>query len=530
MFCEKCGHKIQEGEVFCSNCGAKLTVQPKTEPEPPKAPPVQETPAQQPPVMETPAQQPPIMEAAAAMPTGDDRYRQIIGSNSDYYLQQFADIRAGGKGRINWASFFLTLYHAAYRGVWKDWVKAIIIPFAVMAVSSLLAGLLWGSQFLVALILLVVAAGAEIGWIVCSILFAVRFNRVYFEHVETKIAQNDFTPDCSGGHVVLSIIAYMAAMGILSGALSATWAGGLFIGLAQLAGDSSSWADEMPDTDDELEADTAPTVNVADYAGYWMVDKYNSTAENFVGVELVGDETALGLTANASWSGSKYITTIDKIALTLNDLNMEANGSYKDNHGNSGTVTVDFEDGEVYLTITAAGGDHGMAMTHEHCSKDPYGASREYKVAEQETTQAQTQTQTQTQVQAPPQNQPQQASRPVVVDDPSDTLYNYVYSLNDAINAGTFSYVAPTLLHGSNVYKEQQTLVSKLYKQGIKENVISVEVSSQKTSGNTATVVSKELIGVTYGDGSYKEIPQSYAYHMQLQSDGSWLIDSMTEQ
>ncbi len=518
MFCEKCGHKAEEGEVFCSNCGAKLPESPKTEPEPPKAPPVQQAPAQQPPVMET----------AAAMPTGDDRYRQIIGNNSDYYLQQFADIRAGGKGRINWASFFLTLYHAAYRGVWKDWVKAIIIPFAVMAVASLLAGLLWGSQFLVALVLLVVAAGAEIWWIVSNILFAVHFNRVYFDHVEAKIAQNDFTPDCSGGHVVLSVIAYLAAMGILSGALSATWAGGLFIGLAQLAGDDTSWADEMPDTDDELEIDTAPTVSVADYAGYWLVDKYNSTAENFVGVELVGDETALGLTANASWDNSKYITTIDKIALTLNDTNTQANGSYKDNHGNSGTVTVDFEDGEVYLTVTAAGGDHGMAMTHEHCSKDPYGASREYKVAQQETAQAQTQTQTQ--VQAPPQNQPQQAAQPTVVADPSDTLYDYVYSLNEAINAGNFSYVAPTLLHGSNVYKEQQTLVSKLYKQGIKENVISVEVSSQKISGNTATVVSSELIGVTYNDGSYKEIPQSYAYHMQLQSDGSWLIDSMSEQ
>ena len=80
------------------------------------------------------------------------------------------------------------------------------------------------------------------------------------------------------------------------------------------------------------------------------------------------------------------------------------------------------------------------------------------------------------------------------------------------------------------VYPRNNVTHDVLYKQGIKENVISVAVSSQKTSGNTATVVSTELIGVTYKDGSYKEIPQSYAYHMQLQSDGTWLIDTMTEQ
>ena len=33
--------------------------------------------------------------------TEDGMCRQIIGSNSDYYLEQFVDIQAGGKGRIN---------------------------------------------------------------------------------------------------------------------------------------------------------------------------------------------------------------------------------------------------------------------------------------------------------------------------------------------------------------------------------------------------------------------------------------------
>lgn len=509
MFCEKCGHKIAEGEVFCSNCGAQVVQQ---EPEPP----VQEVPVQQP-------------------LTEDGMCRQIIGSNSDYYLEQFVDIKAGGKGRINWASFFLTLYHAAYRGVWVNWLKAMAGPIILFVVCVLVSGFIWGSQLLVAAVLLAVALGASIWGLVSSILLAVRFNRVYFDHVQEKIEQNNLKPDCSGGRVALSVLAYIVAAAIFGGAVRASWASGFLIGLAQLFGNESAWTDTLPeddmDAEEELPEETAEPVYVADYAGYWMADRYNSEVETFIGFELVGDETAFGMTANASWDNSKYITTIDKLSLTLNDDNTQATGAYKDSHGNSGDVTVDFEDGDVYLTITAAGGDHGMAMTREHCTKDPFGASREYKVAQQETQpQANTQTQQQTQTQAPAQTQPQQAAQPVTVADPSDTLYSYVYGLNDAINAGTFSYVASTLLHGSSAYKEQQALVSKLYKQGIKENVISVEVSSQKTSGNTATVVSTELIGVTYKDGSYKEIPQSYAYHMQLQSDGTWLIDTMTEQ
>ena len=111
--------------------------------------------------------------------------------------------------------------------------------------------------------------------------------------------------------------------------------------------------------------------------------------------------------------------------------------------------------------------------------------------------------------------------------DPAETLYQYVYDLTDAINAGNFSCVAPTLLHGSTIYTDQKTLVSKLHEQGITETVISVEATEQKVSGGVATVVSNERIGVTYGDGSYKEIVQSFAYHMKLQSDGTWLIDSM---
>ena len=488
MFCEKCGHKMEDGDLFCTNCGARQTV---------SAPEMQ--------------QEPPI-----ALPlSGENGYCRIIGRHIDYYLAQFEEIRAGGKGRINWASFFLTVLHAAYRGVWKDWLKAVAVPMVLTVVGILLAGLVWGIQWIAAAALMIVAGIGNIWWIVAGILFACRFNRVYFAHVENKMEQGDMTPDPSGGRVVLAIVAYAVVSTLCSGAVRAAWASGFLLGWEQFAGNSTFTAEEQPPQEQEEQ----PAFCAQEYIGYWLVDSYSGSGKDFIGLQLAGDDTVLGVTVNAAWDQNACITTIDKIPLTLNEDRTQAVGSYRDNRGNSGSVTLDFAEDGLYLTVTASGGDHGITLTREHCSGDAFGAQREYREVKPEPA---PQTQTTPQTQTPP-SEPAEKT----VADPAETLYQYVYDLTDEINAGNFSYVAPTLLHGSTIYTDQKTLVSKLHEQGITETVISVEATEQKVSGGVATVVSNERIGVTYGDGSYKEIVQSFAYHMKLQSDGTWLIDSM---
>ncbi len=57
MFCTECGSKLEEGTVFCPNCGANLSQnQPKAAPQPDT--PVQQEPVQQTPVYQTPQYQP----------------------------------------------------------------------------------------------------------------------------------------------------------------------------------------------------------------------------------------------------------------------------------------------------------------------------------------------------------------------------------------------------------------------------------------------------------------------------------------
>ena len=57
----------------------------------------------------------------------------------------------------------------------------------------------------------------------------------------------------------------------------------------------------------------------------------------------------------------------------------QAGGYYQDDRGNDGNIVLDFENGELYLTVTCrSGGDWAMTMEHEHCTLDPNGVQEEY--------------------------------------------------------------------------------------------------------------------------------------------------------
>lgn len=264
MFCDKCGKELAPGSIFCPNCGAKqLEEEPSAE---------MSASSSVSPVREAPSSQPSNQQSAECTTsskhvTDESVYRKIICNNADYYLSQFQNIPYGEKNKMNWASFFLSLYHAAYRGVWREWLRAVMWPLLIAIGSGLIASATIGYYPGVAIFFVVIAICGGIWWIIANILFAKNFNRVYLEHVEKKIAQQDFTPDPSGGRVIASIFAYVAGytmVGIIIGALSV---GSLMAGSDDSTYDETdSYTDYAPsdDVDNSASAeipDTAPENN-----------------------------------------------------------------------------------------------------------------------------------------------------------------------------------------------------------------------------------------------------------------------------
>ena len=64
------------------------------------------------------------------------------------------------------------------------------------------------------------------------------------------------------------------------------------------------------------------------------------------------------------------MTKIGTTSLDMNEANTQAYGTYCDNLSNTGTVVLDFENGELYLTLVG-NADHAwdISMQHEHCSR-----------------------------------------------------------------------------------------------------------------------------------------------------------------
>ena len=391
MFCDKCGKELEPGSIFCPNCGAKQpenTAAPKA-PESESQPIQQKTPAAEPaPAQKAPPEpqktvEEPIQSLTpqSASPNNDTAYRTIIAKNADYYLPQFQDIAHGGKGKLNWASFFLTLYHAAYRGVWREWLRAVMWPLILDAVCALLACVLIGSHPDAAFAFVLVAACGGIWWIVANILFAKRFNRVYKAHVEQKIAQHNITPDPSGKRVVWAVLAYFTIYIITSMIVGALSVGSLMAGVDDSAYDDTDTNDssayDVPEDNDKDTSSVPDTsgsttgTNVYDYLGYWRVDRYNSYLDGFIGFNLESNNDILCFSAQAVWNQGDRVTTIDTVSLDMNYDGTQAGGYYQDDRGNDGNIVLDFENGELYLTVTCrSGGNWAMTMEHEHCTKD----------------------------------------------------------------------------------------------------------------------------------------------------------------
>ena len=298
MYCHFCGKPLPENAAFCPHCGKALEEPTPTQKETHDTPPSPGTaaPTQVPPASDRPAAEPKCGQAGAtgsqegSHPTDEE----LIGRNVPYYLTQFAKLRQGEKASFNWAAFFLTFYHAAYRGPWKSWFSFMKIPLI-----GLIAGAVLGTVGALSVQLGVIAASSVvllvfcILWFVWMIRYGFAFNRLYLAYVEKQrqAAQPKLGP--SGKRLGIAI-AIVIVFSILYTALSFATTMAVFGDLA--SGDSyeetltlSEKGTEEPEAEvieepelemqQELESDEPPKPEQSSSSDQYAPD---ATRKNFI--------------------------------------------------------------------------------------------------------------------------------------------------------------------------------------------------------------------------------------------------------
>lgn len=215
MYCHFCGKPLPENAAFCPHCGKALddSAPPQKEEDSNTIPSSEDAaPTQDSPAGDHPATEPEHEQTGATgsqegtQPTDEE----LIGRNVSYYLTQFAKLRQGEKASFHWAAFFLTFYHAAYRGPWKSWFSFMKIPLL-----GLIAGIVLGMAGALSFQLGLITASSVILLVssILSLIWAIRygfaFNRLYLAYVEAQrqAAQPKLGPSGKRLGIAIAIVA-----------------------------------------------------------------------------------------------------------------------------------------------------------------------------------------------------------------------------------------------------------------------------------------------------------------------------------
>ena len=226
MFCPNCGNQLEDGSRFCPACG-KPVVSEGTQQDAPNA--SRSTPNQYTHTqyvykdylahLVLPWTQPRVT-FKPPLDWNERNLAPILGSNQQYYLDQFEWCAAKNSSNPNLPALFLTICHGFYRNMWKETLRYLLIPIVAYAVLALLSlvSLLSGSFGISALMIPCLQYGKD-------------FNLLYMEHVCKKAAANDMTSDPSGSRVALDclvIFGILVVYGIIYSAVMSSMISSLF--------------------------------------------------------------------------------------------------------------------------------------------------------------------------------------------------------------------------------------------------------------------------------------------------------------
>ena len=275
MFCHNCGAQLPENAAFCPNCGQKITPisqpvsiqKPEAPPSEPVDAPVDSTDA--PNETPQPDPQPGPQTDNTVPPSGTVTEAEVIGSNAAYYQAQFQKIRAGEKGNFNIAAFFLSIFHAAYRGPWREWLHFMRIPlicYAVSVVCLFIGSILFISTwfclpFIIVGVILYIAS--LITGLIRGIRYGFAFNELYLKYVEKQRYAEQPALGTSGKRLGISI-AIVAAISIALSIASTTYGLYLLNDLFDDYDDSYYYDDSYDFSQDTTEYETTESTPAPD--------------------------------------------------------------------------------------------------------------------------------------------------------------------------------------------------------------------------------------------------------------------------
>lgn len=478
MYCTNCGQKLEYESRFCTACGAKQTDE---------------------------ATKQSALNQIVLM-------RQIIGKNADYYLAAFQRITQTGKSKMNWAAFFLNVWHASYRGVWREWLKSMKWVLIGILSCWILASILFYIHPIAGIVLLCLGNVMTLVLAVKQILFAKQFNQIYKQHIEAKIACGDNRADPSGIRVVkaylISVMVYIVVGIFLTSSLM-MGSVHLFFKDKQdftIVEDVRAFAEEeaivdVPQTTLQTVEDIpAVTADISSYVGDWVnaqtgKPRFTITSTADGNYEIAGC---------AVYQEGSVTVSIAPTPLFVSGATATAQYTV-DNWGGSGTITLQLAENGFYATVTAtAGNPWSMEMEQRWFTRN----SDTGETAEM---------------------MPNSTEQ---IEEELDTLYSdYLNGFIDAVNTGDFSRVAYTMKPSSTIYTQQQSLISNLSNRGVREEAMSCSIQNRYlTSETQAEIVAEEGIQVVYPDGTIKIISQTYTYLAEKDKNGNWLLVNMIEQ
>ena len=208
MFCSNCGQEIPEDSLFCPSCGEQVS---QSTPASSAFTQSDQTPQPQPaPTPVSPQKntgnlfnedhyidEPKLSQIDFNNPTTLAALHQIMGNGYDYYLPRFRQIQTYGDISYNWYSFFLGIFHAGFRNVWREWLDKMKWGILVYIILLLLPRILFQSSIpvvtkIISFPFTIIATSL---WITFQAVVAGSFDRMYMRHVQKKLLTNDFSPD-----------------------------------------------------------------------------------------------------------------------------------------------------------------------------------------------------------------------------------------------------------------------------------------------------------------------------------------------